>query len=125
MLYDDFEPYQGVDGELVSVFVTEAASDLVRNLKFGSMYFRVDPDGTLYWRDGPRSEEGLDVSNRHPCTTLLGKTLDHAWLTMNRQGYIDGALLSFGSMRPEITLNVAASSIRVSTLRAWHDAAQA
>jgi hypothetical protein len=120
MLYDDFEPYKEVDGELVSVYVSEDDSSMVMNLTFGSITFQTDPnDGTLYWRDGPRSEIGIDISFSSPWMGHVGHTFDHAWLTMNRRGYIDGALLSFGNMRPSVALSVVASAIKVATIGHW------
>lgn len=53
------------------------------------------------------------VSNRRPWSDLLGKTFGWGWLTVNQQGYCDGALLSFDTLEPCLLVSVAASNIRV------------
>jgi hypothetical protein len=120
MLYGEFEPFHNIEGELVSVFTNRDSAELIVNLTLGSILFRADADDdTLYWSHCLRKEEGVDVSLRDPWSMHIGKTFDHAWLTMNQKGYIDGALLSFGGMSPCTALNVMASAIKVSTFGPW------
>lgn len=47
---------------------------------------------------------------------FIGKAFGWGWVAVNQQGYCDGVMLSFGGVRPEILLGVAASSIDVSRI---------
>src|SRR5437870_2731098 len=46
--------------------------------------------------------------------SLIGKSFGWGWVTVNQQGYCDGALLSFAGITPVVLLEVVASSIEVS-----------
>ena len=50
-------------------------------------------------------------------SNFVGKPFGWGWLTVNQQGYRDGALLSFGGIIPQVMLNVVASSIKTSTIQ--------
>jgi len=59
-----------------------------------------------------------DAGSLEPWTTFIGKTLGWGWLAFNQQGYCDGVLLSFdGGVLPQVVLTVAASSIKVGSVR--------
>jgi hypothetical protein len=47
---------------------------------------------------------------------LVGKAFGWGWVTVNQQGYCDGALLSFDGIVPNVSLGVVASSIKTSVL---------
>ncbi len=51
------------------------------------------------------------LRHQQPWRGLIGKAFGWGWLTLNQQGYCDGALLSFGDLNPRILLQVIASSI--------------
>lgn len=57
-----------------------------------------------------------DVSATPLWRPLLGKPFGWGYIVINQQGYCDGLLLSFGGIRPNVLLNVIASSIRVSAI---------
>jgi hypothetical protein len=42
---------------------------------------------------------------------FVGKAFGWGWVTVNQQGYCDGALVSFNGIRPNVSLGVMASSI--------------
>ena len=44
---------------------------------------------------------------------FIGKTFAWGWITINQQNYLDGILLSFDTIMPNILVNVAASSLVV------------
>jgi hypothetical protein len=44
---------------------------------------------------------------------LVGKAFGWGWVTVNQQGYCDGALLSFNGLTPTVLLEVTASSITI------------
>jgi hypothetical protein len=52
---------------------------------------------------------------------LVGKPFGWGWVTVNQQGYCDGALLSFDGITPSVLLGVIASSIEVSTVTSEND----
>jgi Family of unknown function (DUF6334) len=60
--------------------------------------------------------KGVDASRQEPWSELIGKPFGWGWLTINQQGYCDGILLSFGDIRPQVLLNVMASSIKVAAI---------
>ncbi|MFZ1140183.1 MAG: DUF6334 family protein [Candidatus Sulfotelmatobacter sp.] len=66
-------------------------------------------------RNNPRNS-GIDASYMSPWKDFIGKPFGWGWVTVNQQGYCDGLLLSFGSIIPQVVLNVRASSIKVGTL---------
>jgi hypothetical protein len=53
---------------------------------------------------------------------FIGKPFMWGWITINQQNYLDGILLSFDTIVPNILLNVAASSIEVRPIRKALDA---
>jgi Family of unknown function (DUF6334) len=126
MLYDDFEPFKESKGELLSVYASEDSSRLNLNLTCGDLtFFANADDDTLIWCDGQRDTSGLDITGSEPWVDFLGKKLEFAWLMMNDQGYIDGALIGFDNFFPEIALNVVASTIKVSRCGPWSNVASA
>jgi hypothetical protein len=65
----------------------------------------------------------LDVSQLEPWKQFIGKPFVWGWVTINKQGYCDGLLLSFDSITPNVILNVVASEIKVGliTIKRDHD----
>jgi hypothetical protein len=124
MLYDDFEPFKESRGVLWSVRVAEDSSWLTLNLSVGGLRFTaLANDDTLIWRNGIRETEGLEITSLHPWSEFCGTELKFAWMMMNDQGYIDGALLGFeDAFVPSVALAVTASTIKVSRLGVWADA---
>jgi hypothetical protein len=47
---------------------------------------------------------------------LVSKAFGWGWVTVNQQGYCDGALLSFDGLVPNVSIEVVASSIKTSIL---------
>ena len=124
MLYDDFEPFKESKGVLLSVYASEDSSRLDLNLTCGGLTFYANTnDDTLIWRDGQRDTSGLEITHSKPWIDFVGKTFQFAWLMMNDQGYIDGALIGFDTLLPELALNVVASAIKVSRCGTWSDVA--
>jgi hypothetical protein len=125
ILYDDFEPFKEIKSELLSVFVAADSSRLDLNLTSGGLTFsaRADDD-TLIWHSGQRESAGPEITHTKPWSDSIGKQFQFAWLMMNEQGYISGALLGFDSLLPQIALNAVASVIKVSSCGLWSDAAK-
>ena len=59
---------------------------------------------------------GDDSSHSAAWASLLGKKFFWGWVTVNQQGYCDGVLLSFDGIKPQIFLNVIASSFNISSI---------
>ncbi len=60
--------------------------------------------------------KGVDVTNSQPWASLLGKPFVWAWMAVDQRGYIDGLLISFSGMIPQVLLTVVASSIKVASV---------
>ena len=60
--------------------------------------------------------DGQDISSLEPWTEFIGRSFGWGWLIMNQQGYIDGVLLSFSGLDPQLLMNVIASSIKISQI---------
>jgi hypothetical protein len=79
-----------------------------------------DPDyDTLNLRHGSSSLlHGLaSVGVEEPWSSFISKPLSWGWLTVIKQGYVDGVLLGFGDdIDPKLILNVSASDIRIGTI---------
>jgi hypothetical protein len=60
-----------------------------------------------------RNTDGwIDASQSKPWSSFIGKTFGWGWITINQQDALDGILLSFDGIIPEVMLNVIASSIK-------------
>ena len=53
----------------------------------------------------------IDANRSEVWKSFIEKPLGWGWVTVNQQGYVDGILLSFGGLTPQVILNVIASSI--------------
>jgi hypothetical protein len=127
MLYDVLEPYHIIsNGVLHSVYADPDDAWLVLNISANnSLNFRADGDDDTIWvMDGPRNESGVDVSKSAVWGEFVGKELTHGWLAMNQQGFIDSALLGFGTAIPDVCISVIASGMKVGRLGAWQRASR-
>jgi Family of unknown function (DUF6334) len=69
-----------------------------------------------------RNADGwIDASHSKPWSRFIGKTFGWGWITINQQGYLDGILLSFDGIWPQVMLNVMASSIKESIIHPSSD----
>lgn len=57
--------------------------------------------------------EGVGVDHLQPWSDLVGKQIGWGWVIVNQQGYLDGILLSFGGVVPELLIAVVASGLQV------------
>jgi hypothetical protein len=58
----------------------------------------------------------IDASHSTPWIGLIGEPFGWGWITINQQDALDGVLLSFGGITPQVMLNVMASSIEESII---------
>ena len=62
----------------------------------------------------PAAEGGeTDASSRQPWCDLIGQSFCWGWVTINQQGYLDGVLLSFSDIFPQVVINVIASELKI------------
>ncbi len=57
--------------------------------------------------------DGEMVNDHQPWSEVIGKQIGWGWVMVNQQGYLDGVLLSFGGVVPEILVAVVASGLLV------------
>jgi Family of unknown function (DUF6334) len=61
----------------------------------------------------PEENGKIDVGSRKPWSKLIGLKFGWGSLVINQQGYVDGVLLSFSGIEPQLLINVVASSLKV------------
>ncbi len=71
----------------------------------------------LSWGGIGELEEAEDLTADPAWSRLIGKELSSGWLTLNQRGHVDGALLSFDGVVPEIGLNVVAGAFEILDIR--------
>jgi hypothetical protein len=63
------------------------------------------------------SDGWMDASHSEPWNNFIGEPFGWGWITINQQDALDGILLSFGGITPQLMLSVMASSIEESLIR--------
>ena len=59
-----------------------------------------------------KSAGSIDVSHSETWRRFIGESFGWGWVAINQQGYLDGILLSFGGITPNVLLIVMASTIK-------------
>ena len=73
-----------------------------------------DDDSVDFWATNDQDlTDGVNVSDSEPWRRFIGKPFGWGWVTINQQGYLDGVLLGFETIVPQLFLNVIASSFKV------------
>lgn len=112
--------FQEIDGARLDG-VTQLGSDgavLEIRLHVGSRFLgikAVEEDDTidLFLGGDQGVARGEAVDHLQPWSNLLGKQIGWGWVMVNQQGYLDGILLSFGGVVPDLLIAVVASSLQV------------
>jgi hypothetical protein len=103
------------------VYIDQCLDKIVLGFDTDSLVVEVEPyDDTIVvhviskknlniigWRDASHAEAWSD---------LIGEPFGWGWITINQQDALDGVLLSFGGITPQVMLNVMASSIEESII---------
>ncbi len=119
-------PFHEVDGcVLKNVWQTLVEDDLDSiQLEFDPGYLNIDvdiADDTLKLSITREHRAGSEcVSQFSPWNRQIGKPFGWGWIGINQQGYLDGVALSFGSVVPELSLTVIASSLRLTRSHQVH-----
>jgi hypothetical protein len=53
------------------------------------------------------------VDEQEPWKEFIGQEFGWGWIMVNQQGYLDGVVLSFGGIVPQLMITVMASSLKV------------
>ena len=77
-------------------------------------------DDTIVFRvvqNGDFNTEGwIDAGHSEPWSRFIGEVFGWGWITINQQDALDGILLSFDGITPQVMLSVMASSIKESLI---------
>ncbi|MGH9949249.1 MAG: DUF6334 family protein [Pyrinomonadaceae bacterium] len=111
--------YAWIDGCLDKIFLEfDQVSLLIEaEVDYDTIIFRVINN------ENCETFSSIDASHSEPWADLIGKPFGWGWVTINQQNYLDGILLSFGLVSPNLLLSVLASSITVSTINQIPDQA--
>jgi hypothetical protein len=75
-----------------------------------------DDDTVEFWvvdSSHPERTQGDDAGQAHPWKDFVEQEFGWGWVTVNQQGYLDGLVLSFGGITPQLIVTVAASSLKI------------
>lgn len=120
-LFTTLSPFQDIGCLPLKTVREFRESEMLSRLAFdfGSTTLQVeaiadDDTVAISLRNRPTAQDGeIDASTRQPWCDLIGKEFGWGWVTINQQGYLDGVLLSFSGITPQVVINVIASSLKV------------
>ena len=128
-LYPDLHPlllpFHRVNGnELRSVWRVYEEGNLDKIIlvfEQESLVIQADPDDdTIVFEVLGNShrfaDDWKDASSSEPWRRFIGKTFGWGWIVINQQDALDGILLSFSGIMPQLLLTVVASSIKENTI---------
>ncbi len=118
-LFDELDVFHQMDGHaLTSVHVNADYSELM--LSFGNLFFLIaaiaDDDTIAVTLASESLQHSINISHQAPWKDFIGQSAGWSWFIMNQQGYIDGVLLSFDGISPQICINVVASSLKIAKI---------
>lgn len=96
---------EGEDGEAIALIFGD-----------GALQLKSDPDlDQISVTFGPliNTQDYDDLTGDAPWSRFIGKPFSWGWLTVNQRGDLDGALLSFDGVVPEVGVTVVASSLEI------------
>ena len=103
-------------GEVWRVYKDESLDKIVLGFDTNSLVVEADPyDDTIVFHltssEDLNTNGWIDASQSEPWSGFIGKRFGWGWITINQQDALDGVLLSFDGIIPQLMLNVMASSI--------------
>lgn len=129
-LHPDLHPllleFHGINGhplrEVWRVYTEESLDKIVLGFDQDSLVIEAEPyDDTIVFHlisNNDRHTVGwIDASHSEPWSGFIGEPFGWGWITINQQDALDGILLSFGGITPQVMLNVMASSIEEHIIR--------
>jgi Family of unknown function (DUF6334) len=119
-LYPLLNVFHEVDGtELDAVSEIQKAGETTEiRLKLGERFLviRAESDDTATLFVDSQLSDGDTISDREPWSAVIGRRFGWGWVMVNQQGYLDGVLLSFGGVMPEVLIAVVASGLKVKNI---------
>jgi len=123
-LHPDLHPllseFHGINGQPLRVvwrvYAEQCLDKIILRFDQDSLVMEAEPyDDTLVFhltRNEDLNINGwIDASQFEPWSGFIGKPFGWGWVTINQQDALDGVLLSFDGIIPQLMLNVMASSI--------------
>ena len=113
--------FHGINGSPLRVvwrvYTEECLDKVILGFDQDSLVIEAEPyDDTIMFRvviNKVLNTNGwLDATHSEFWRDFIGKPFGWGWITINQQDAIDGVLLSFGGITPQLMLNVIASSIQ-------------
>jgi hypothetical protein len=121
-LFPLLSAFHEVNGLLLKAVREEVVEELLVGLvlDFGSkaLMIKADPDDDTvdFWVTSFSAQEwreGAEVSSALPWREFIGRGFGWGWVSVSQQGYLDGLVLSFGGILPQLLVTVVASSLKV------------
>ena len=103
------------------VYIDECLDKIVLEFEQDSLVVQAEPDDdTIMFhviKNNDRETNGwIDASRSEVWKDFIGEPFGWGWITINQQDFLDGILLSFDGITPQVMLNVMASSIEESII---------
>lgn len=118
-----FHDVNGLTLKAVTLGSSSGESPTIIFLDFGSKCLAVRADGeddtVEFWSLDPGLSGSIaksDASGMFPWKAFIGREFGWGWVTVNQQGYLDGIVLSFGGITPQVLITVVASSLKVAEI---------
>ena len=104
------------------VYADECLSEIILEFDDDCLVVVAEPsDDTIVFHSVPKKDfnsgRSINVSQSELWHGFIGGLFGWGWITINQQDALDGILLSFGGITPQIMLNVMASSIKESIIQ--------
>lgn len=124
-LFHLLSAFHDVNGLILRAVSLERSEDLLTSIAFdfGTKALVAKANGeddtVEFWSIESSLPERLqenDASDVSPWKTFIGQEFGWGWVTVNQQGYLDGIVLSFGGIMPQVLITVVASSLKVSQI---------
>lgn len=103
------------------VYTDECLDKIVLEFEQNSLMVEAEPnDDSIMFHvinNNDRDTNGwIDTSRSEVWRDFIGEPFGWGWITINQQDFLDGVLLSFNGITPQVMLNVMASSIEESII---------
>lgn len=117
--------FHGINGHPLRavwrVYTEQCLDKIVLRFDTDSLVVEVEPDDdTIVFHVISNKDlninSWIEASHSEPWCGLIGVPFGWGWITINQQDALDGILLSFGGITPQLMLNVMASSIEESII---------
>ena len=104
------------------VYTEECLNEIILEFDDDCLVVAAEPsDDTIVFHLVPKKDfksgGSINASHSEPWRGFIGEEFGWGWITINQQDALDGILLSFGGITPQIMLSVMASTIKESIIR--------